>query len=89
MQTGALELVAADFVEARVRYVEQRVDVGDQRMAAVFDAVAIDAPALLRQPAAALAQEQGVSVRCLLTKDGGVPDSDDAPGTLAIVARAY
>lgn len=33
--------------------------------------------------------QQGVSVRCLVTKDGGVPDSDDAPGTLAIVARAY
>jgi prolyl-tRNA synthetase len=33
--------------------------------------------------------EQGVSVRCLVTKDGGVPDADDAPGTLAIVARAY
>ncbi|MEU1622356.1 proline--tRNA ligase [Streptomyces sp. NPDC005722] len=33
--------------------------------------------------------EQGVSVRCLLTEDGGVPEADDAPGTVAIVARAY
>ncbi|MFJ4987514.1 proline--tRNA ligase [Streptomyces sp. NPDC088732] len=33
--------------------------------------------------------EQGVSVRCLLTEDGAVPDSDDAPGTVAVVARAY
>lgn len=33
--------------------------------------------------------EQGVSVRCLLTEDGTVPDSDDAPGTVAVVARAY
>ncbi|HEY5833667.1 proline--tRNA ligase [Streptomyces sp.] len=37
---------------------------------------------------AALA-EQGVSVRCLVAEDGSVPVSDDAPGTLAIVARAY
>jgi len=33
--------------------------------------------------------EQGVSVRCLVAEDGSVPDSEDAPGTLAIVARAY
>ncbi|MFE2430757.1 proline--tRNA ligase [Streptomyces sp. NPDC059373] len=33
--------------------------------------------------------EQGVSVRCLVAEDGSVPLSDDAPGTVAIVARAY
>lgn len=33
--------------------------------------------------------EQGVSVRCLVTADGQVPEADDAPGTVAIVARAY
>ncbi|MGW2350356.1 proline--tRNA ligase [Actinacidiphila glaucinigra] len=33
--------------------------------------------------------EQGVSVRCLLTEDGAVPEVDDAPGTVALVARAY
>jgi prolyl-tRNA synthetase len=33
--------------------------------------------------------EEGVSVRCLVTPDGGVPEADDAPGTLAVVARAY
>lgn len=37
---------------------------------------------------AALA-EQAVSVRCLVAEDGSVPESDDAPGTVAIVARAY
>ncbi|MCX4547901.1 proline--tRNA ligase [Streptomyces sp. NBC_01500] len=30
-----------------------------------------------------------VSVRCLVAEDGSVPDSDDAPGTVALVARAY
>jgi prolyl-tRNA synthetase len=33
--------------------------------------------------------EQGVSVRCLVAEDGSVPGSDDAPGTVAVVARAY
>ncbi|MFI8105072.1 proline--tRNA ligase [Streptomyces sp. NPDC086023] len=33
--------------------------------------------------------EQAVSVRCLVAEDGSVPQADDAPGTLAIVARSY
>ncbi|MBB5935992.1 proline--tRNA ligase [Streptomyces zagrosensis] len=33
--------------------------------------------------------EQAVSVRCLIAEDGSVPDADDAPGTVAVVARAY
>ncbi|MFD7231194.1 proline--tRNA ligase [Streptomyces sp. NPDC059881] len=33
--------------------------------------------------------DQSVSVRCLVAEDGSVPEADDAPGTLAIVARAY
>ncbi|MFF8176031.1 MULTISPECIES: proline--tRNA ligase [Streptomyces] len=37
---------------------------------------------------AALA-EQGVTVRCLVAEDGSVPDADDAPGNVAVVARAY
>jgi prolyl-tRNA synthetase len=33
--------------------------------------------------------EQGVTVRCLLAADGTVPDSEDAPGVVALVGRAY
>lgn len=33
--------------------------------------------------------EQGVSVRCLVTADGEVPDAEDQPGNVAILARAY
>ncbi|MFE2877975.1 proline--tRNA ligase [Streptomyces roseus] len=33
--------------------------------------------------------EQAVSVRCLIAEDGSVPEADDAPGTLAVVARSY
>ncbi|MER5952666.1 proline--tRNA ligase [Streptomyces sp. NPDC001893] len=37
---------------------------------------------------AALA-EHSVSVRCLVTEDGAVPDADDTAGNVAVVARAY
>ncbi|ELS56850.1 proline--tRNA ligase [Streptomyces viridochromogenes] len=33
--------------------------------------------------------EQAVTVRCLVAADGSVPDADDAPGNVAVVARAY
>ncbi|MEU8823034.1 proline--tRNA ligase [Streptomyces sp. NPDC048636] len=32
---------------------------------------------------------QAVSVRCLVAEDGSVPETDDAPGNVAYVARAY
>jgi prolyl-tRNA synthetase len=32
---------------------------------------------------------RGVSVRCLVRPDGGVPEADDEPDALAVVARAY
>lgn len=37
----------------------------------------------------AILAEQGVSVRCLVAADGSVPESDDQPGNVAVVARAY
>ncbi|MEV6053792.1 proline--tRNA ligase [Streptomyces sp. NPDC052107] len=33
--------------------------------------------------------DRGVSVRCLLAADGSVPESEDQPGNVAVVARAY
>jgi prolyl-tRNA synthetase len=33
--------------------------------------------------------EHGATVRCLLAEDGAVPDADEAPGNVAVVARAY
>ncbi len=33
--------------------------------------------------------EDGITVRCLQRPDGTVPDSDDEPGLVAVVARAY
>jgi prolyl-tRNA synthetase len=37
----------------------------------------------------ARANQDAVSVRCLLRPDGSVPDADDEPGLLAILSRAY
>ncbi|MDF3147014.1 MULTISPECIES: proline--tRNA ligase [unclassified Streptomyces] len=33
--------------------------------------------------------EHAVTVRCLVAEDGSVPDAEDAPGNVAVVARAY
>lgn len=33
--------------------------------------------------------QRSVTVRCLIAEDGSVPESDDAPGNVAVVARAY
>jgi prolyl-tRNA synthetase len=33
--------------------------------------------------------EHAVTVRCLVAEDGAVSDADDAPGNVAVVARAY
>jgi prolyl-tRNA synthetase len=37
----------------------------------------------------AKANASGVTVRCLFRPDGGLPDSDDEPGLIAILGRAY
>ncbi|MEV6316408.1 proline--tRNA ligase [Streptomyces sp. NPDC051776] len=45
--------------------------------------------AVLGEEGEAKLAEQSVTVRCLVGEDGSVPGSDDAPGTLAVVARSY
>ena len=35
------------------------------------------------------ANTQSVTVRCLVREDGSVPDSEDEPGLVAILARSY
>ncbi|MFD0317515.1 proline--tRNA ligase [Streptomyces flavalbus] len=45
--------------------------------------------AVLGEEGEARLAEQGVTVRCLVAEDGSVPDADDAPGNVAVVARAY
>ncbi|MGP3968570.1 proline--tRNA ligase [Streptomyces sp. 6N223] len=45
--------------------------------------------ALLGPEGEARLAEDAVSVRCLVAEDGSVPESEDAPGTVAVVGRAY
>jgi prolyl-tRNA synthetase len=35
------------------------------------------------------ANQSAITVRCLVRENGGVPDSDDEPGMIAILARSY
>jgi prolyl-tRNA synthetase len=77
--------------ESRERRLSRTVDV-----TTIAEAAAAAATGWARIPWADLGPqgeaqlaEQGVSVRCLVAEDGSVPTADDAPGTLAIVARAY
>lgn len=77
--------------ESRDRRLSRTVDV-----ATVAEAAEAAATGWARIPWAELGPEgeaklaeQGVSVRCLVAEDGSVPVADDAPGTVAIVARAY
>jgi prolyl-tRNA synthetase len=77
--------------ESRERRLSRTVDV-----ATVEEAAEAAATGWARIPWATLGvdgedalAQQGVSVRCLVAEDGSVPAGEDAPGTLAIVARAY
>ncbi|MGQ4512621.1 proline--tRNA ligase [Streptomyces sp. DW26H14] len=89
---GLLEEDQAQLLrESRERRESRTVDV-----ATVGEAVEAAATGWGRIPWADLGDEgeaklaeQGVTVRCLLGEDGSVPDSYDAPGTIALVARAY
>ncbi|MEW2545648.1 proline--tRNA ligase [Streptomyces sp. NPDC047002] len=89
---GLLEEDQAQLLrESRERREARTADV-----ATVDEAVEAAATGWARIPWADLGEEgeaklaeQGVTVRCLVGEDGSVPGSDDAPGTVALVARAY
>jgi prolyl-tRNA synthetase len=77
--------------QARERREARTVDVatpGEAAEAAATGWARIPWSALGPEGEARLAQD-GVTVRALVTEEGAVPDADDAPGNLAIVARAY
>jgi prolyl-tRNA synthetase len=65
-------------------------------VAGVDDAIAAASDGWARLPWAAVgldgetkANAQGVTVRCLVRADGSVPDSQEEPGLVAYLARAY
>lgn len=82
---------AALFAEATKRRDERIADV-----ASIDEAVEACAAGWARLPWAAVGTEgetllaqSGITVRCLVRPDGGVPDSEDEPDVLAYVGRAY
>ena len=79
------------FAEALARREGSTADVGsfgEAVEAAASGWARITWAALGHEGEAAIA-EQGVSVRCLLRADGGVPERDDEPELFAIVGRSY
>jgi prolyl-tRNA synthetase len=76
---------------ARALLAQRTQDVTD-----LTDAIAVSAEGFARIPWAAvgaageaIANESGVTVRCLLRPDGSVPDSEEEPELIAYLARSY
>ncbi|UNS99261.1 proline--tRNA ligase [Streptomyces tubbatahanensis] len=75
--------------ERRVQHTENVRTIGEAVEAATAGGWArLPWSALGPQGEAALA-EHAVTVRCLVAEDGSVPRTEDEPGTVALVARAY
>ena len=89
---GLLDLIQQSMLhEATRRRDERLVDVAtvdEAREAAQTGFARIPWATLGEDGEAALA-EHAVTVRCLQLPDGSVPPTEDAPGVLAVVARAY
>ena len=65
-------------------------------MSTLDDALAATATGWARVPWSAVGVEgeaeangKAVTVRCLFREDGSMPDADDEPGLIAILARSY
>jgi prolyl-tRNA synthetase len=88
----ALEATQRDLLEGARKQREARTaDAGDaaEALEAAKDGFArVPWSALGPEGEARLAAD-GVTVRCLRREDGSVPDADDEPGLVAVVARAY
>jgi len=79
------------YADALARQRERTADV-----ASVPEAIEASGTGWARLPWAAVGSDgeaelnaQGVTVRCLVRADGGVPTSDDEPDLVAVVGRAY
>ncbi|WP_328878944.1 proline--tRNA ligase [Streptomyces sp. NBC_00299] len=78
--------------QARERRESRTTDVttiGEAVEAAVAGGWARIPWAALGEEGEARLAEHAVTVRCLVAEDGSVPDADEAPGNVAVVARAY
>ena len=62
----------------------------DEAVEASADGWAVmDWDALRASDGEARLRDQGITVRCLVAADGSLPASEDAPGNVAYVGRAY
>ncbi|MFC8094107.1 proline--tRNA ligase [Streptomyces sp. NPDC057301] len=78
--------------QARERRESRTTDVttiGEAVEAAVAGGWARIPWATLGEEGEARLAEHAVTVRCLVAEDGSVPNADEAPGNVAVVARAY
>jgi prolyl-tRNA synthetase len=90
--TAALEAdQTALFAEALARQRQRTADV-----TSVAEAVEASSTGWARLPWSEVGSDgeaelntHGITVRCLVRADGGVPDSEDEPGLVALVGRAY
>ncbi|HRW39887.1 MAG TPA: His/Gly/Thr/Pro-type tRNA ligase C-terminal domain-containing protein, partial [Aquihabitans sp.] len=89
---GVLDAVQADLLGAATRRRDERTaevtTIDEAREAAQVGFARIPWATLGEQGEAVLAQD-AITVRCLQTPDGQVPASEDEPGVVAVVARAY
>ncbi|WP_274911453.1 proline--tRNA ligase [Streptomyces sp. WZ-12] len=93
---GLLPQVLADDQALLLAQSRERRERRTVEVSTIAEAVAAASTGWARIPWAALGPEgeaelaeQGVSVRCLVAADGSVPERDDQPGNVAVVARAY
>ena len=90
--TAALEAdQTALFTEALARQRQRTADV-----TSVAEAIEASSTGWARLPWSEVGSDgeaelntHGITVRCLVRADGGVPDSEDEPGLVALVGRAY
>jgi prolyl-tRNA synthetase len=90
--TAALDAAQADLLaEAIGRRESHTTDVAtlDEALEAAATGWARIAWSSVGTEGEATLAAQGVTVRCLVMPDGSLPNSDDAAGAIAIVARAY
>lgn len=89
---GLLERIQVDLLaEATAERDRRTVDCStlDEAVEAAADGFARVPWEVVRGDGVRALAEHSVTVRCLQTPDGDVPTSDDEPGTVALVARAY
>jgi prolyl-tRNA synthetase len=89
---GLLEEIQSDLYAGALRSRDDRThDVSsvDEIPEATSGGFARIAYSSLDEAAIASLSEKAITVRCLSTAEGGVPDSGDEPGLMAILAKSY